>query len=285
MSKPIRASVARLFDAMAPAYHELEPWYEHLYAVLHDILRAELARPPGGRRPAGGGRALDAGCGSGMQTALLAELGWRPHGVDISAGLLAQARRRLPGVPLVLATLEALPYPDACFDVAVCCGSTLSFVDDPARALAELGRVLRPGGRLLLECEHRPSLDLAWALAGALAGGALGYGVSAREAWRALAGRGPARLAYPGYGSLALFRAGELAAMLAAAGLVTARAWGLHAVTNVIPSTLLHRPRLPRPRAGLYRALCRLDRRLAGTAPARALANSAVVLAVRQPTA
>jgi SAM-dependent methyltransferase len=276
----MRSAVARLFDAMAETYDDLEPWYEHLYAVLHAILRETI-----GSAPTRGAAALDAGCGTGAQTALLGELGWQPHGVDLSAGLLGLARRRLPGAAFALATLEALPYADGRFDAAVCCGSTLSFVDDPARALAELGRVLRPGGRLLLECEHRPSLDLAWALAGALANDALDYGVPAREAWRALVARGAVRLDYPGYGPLRLFRRRELRGLLAAAGLRPVRTWGLHAITNLIPSTVLHRARLPAPLAGLYRGLCRLDRALAGTAPAGALANSVVVLAVRQPAA
>src|SRR5205823_3152223 len=105
-----------------------------------------------------------------FQTTRLDDLGWEAHGVDISGGLLAVARQNLPRAGLARATLEMLPYADASFDVAVCCGSTLSFVDDAARALAELARVLRGGGRLLLECEHRPSLDLAWTLASALTG-------------------------------------------------------------------------------------------------------------------
>jgi SAM-dependent methyltransferase len=275
------SAVAQLFDAMAPTYDDLEPWYEHLYDVLHSILRETI-----GPAPAPGTRALDAGCGTGFQSALLTELGWQTHGVDVSAGLLAIARRRQPEAALALGTVEALPYPDARFDAIVCCGSTLSFVDDPARALVELGRVLRPGGRLLLDCEHRPSLDIAWMLASALTGDALGYGVPARAAWRALAARARVRLSYPGYGLLWLFTRRELTAMLEAAGLTLLRAWGLHGITNLLPSTILHGQRVPRALGHAYRALRRLDAALIGTPPARALANSLVVLAERaQPSA
>jgi SAM-dependent methyltransferase len=275
------SAVAQLFDAMAPTYDDLEPWYEHLYELLHAILREAI-----GRAPTAGARALDAGCGTGFQSALLSGLGWQTHGVDVSAGLLAVARRRQPDAALALGSVEALPYPDARFDAVVCCGSTLSFVDDPARALSELGRVLRPGGRLLLDCEHRPSLDLAWMLASALTGDALGYGVPAGEAWRALASPRRLRLAYPGYGLLWLFSRRELNAMLRTAGLVPVRAWGLHGVTNLIPSTVLHGQRVPRTLGPAYRALRRLDAALIDTPPARALANSLVVLAERaQPRA
>jgi SAM-dependent methyltransferase len=276
----VSSAVARLFDAMADTYDVLEPWYEHLYDVLHAILRDAI-----GQAPYPGARALDAGCGTGFQAALLAELGWRPHGVDVSARLLDVARRRVPATPLTLGSVESLPYASGRFDAVVCCGSTLSFVDDPGRALTELGRVLRPGGRLLLDCEHRPSPDLVWTLGSALVGDALGYGVSAREAWRALIAREGVRLAYPGYGPLRLFRRRELRRLLAAAGLRPVRSWGLHAVTNLIPSTVLHGSRVPRALAGLYRGLRRLDSVLAATPPAGALANSVVVLAVRQPTA
>jgi SAM-dependent methyltransferase len=275
------SAVARLFDAMADRYDELEPWYEHLYDVLHAIVREVIGRPP-----VAGARALDAGCGTGFQSTLLADLGWRPYGIDVSPALLDVARRRLPTGRLTLASVEALPYPAAHFDVAAACGSTLSFVDDPARALVELGRVLRPGGRLLLDCEHRPSLDLLWALGSALTGDSLGYGVTPREAWRALHPRDGVRVPYPGYGALWLFGDRELRRMLSAAGLVPLRAWGVHAITNLLPSTVLHRARLPRALAAAYRGLRRLDTALAPTAAGRALANSLVILAERaQPSA
>jgi MPBQ/MSBQ methyltransferase len=274
------ATAARLFDAMAEEYDVLEPWYEHLYARLHGIVQQTLA-PTAHER---GRRALDAGCGTGFQTALLESLGYRTHGVDIAPRPLALARGRVPAAALALASVQALPYRDAGFTAATCCGSTLSFVDEPAAALRELGRVLEPGGRLLVEVEHRWSLDLLWMLASAVAGDGLGYGVSRREAWRAIA-RGPRRSAtipYPGYGSLRLFTRHELRVMLAGAGLRPLRWWGIHWVTNLIPSTILHRQRLGPMTAALYRRLRALDARLGAWPLAAGAANSLVVLAERR---
>ena len=269
--------VARVFDAMADTYDELEPWYEHLYARLRAIVCRTLARPAAGDAAT----ALDAGCGTGFQTTLLVALGYRTHGVDLSAGLLAVARRRLPAAALVRARVEALPYATAVFDVATCCGSTLSFVADPAAALVELGRVLRPGGRLLLEVEHKWSADLAWMAASALAGDALGYGVSLRALGRAL-GRPASEgcvLAYPGYGPLRLFTGAELRRWLSAAGLSMTRTWGIHSATGLLPSILLHRARLTGPLGRLYGGLCAVDRWLTRVPVARGLASSLVVLA------
>jgi ubiquinone/menaquinone biosynthesis C-methylase UbiE len=163
-------AVARLYDAMASDYDVLEPWYEHLYARMHAILDVVLAPPPDGRHR----RALDAGCGHGFQTARLRAFGYETHGVDIAHALLALARGRIPAAALLRADVTALPYADASFDVISSCGSSLSYVVDPDRALGELARVLRPGGRLLLECEHKWSFDLAWTVASALTGDSLG---------------------------------------------------------------------------------------------------------------
>jgi hypothetical protein len=69
--------------------------------------------------------------------------------------------------------------------------------------------------------------------------------------------------------------------MLAAAGLRPLRWWGIHSVTNVIPSTVLHHERLGPVTAALYARLCAIDARLAASRLAQRLANSLVVLAVR----
>jgi SAM-dependent methyltransferase len=265
------------FDAMAASYDDLEPWYEHLYGVLHDLLRAELAGAGGS--PAS--RALDAGCGTGFQTAILLELGYETLGLDLSASLLGEARRRCVGARLVQGDLAALPWRDAVVDLVVCCGSTLSFVGDARKAVRELARVLRPGGRLFVEVEQRWSLDLLWRLASSLTGDPLGYGATAAEARRALGrpfGDG-IWMDYPGYPRLRLFTRRELEMLLGGVGLAPVRWWGIHSVTNLVPSTILHRPRLGAALARLYGALARVDRMLSGNPVGRCAANSLVVLA------
>lgn len=280
--------VARLFDAMADSYDEVEPWYEHLYKVLHTILLKHLAPPPDDDAPR---RSLDAGCGTGLQTALLEALGYESHGVDISSGLLARAKSHLKRSALTVGDLQRLPYPDSHFDVVNCCGSTLSFVSDPARAINEMGRVLRPGGKLLLECEHKWSFDLGWSLLSALTFDSLGYDVTlgeiARQLWRPVREGFPIDYPFPLHDGrvehmkLRLFTVCELDDMLALGGLVRRQTWGIHTFTNLIPSTTLHRDHLGYPVDLLFRQLCKIDHLLFNSRIAHALANSIVVLAER----
>src|SRR2546430_14045172 len=129
--------VARRFDAMAATYDVLEPWYEHLYEVMHRILRLTLAR--------GGGRALDAGCGTGFQAALLRGFGYETHGLDIAAGMLAVARRRLPKIPAGQGTIEELPYANRRLDAVVCRGHTPALPRHAARRRRPLRPRPRPG--------------------------------------------------------------------------------------------------------------------------------------------
>ena len=99
------------------------------------------------------GHALDAACGTGRHSHYLAQRGHHVVGVDSSAEMLAQARSRVPGVEYRLGDLERLPVPDAAVDVAVCALALthLPAVDGP---IAELARVLRPGGHLIISDVH-----------------------------------------------------------------------------------------------------------------------------------
>jgi SAM-dependent methyltransferase len=270
-------ATTRFFDAMAASYDELEPWYEHLYAELHRILRSTLGPAPPGAR------ALDAGCGTGFQTGILAELGYRSHGLDLSGASLSVARARLSEAGFVRGDLGALPYDDAIFDAVVCAGSTLDFVDEPGRAVSEIARVMRPGARLLLEYERRWCPDIAWALLSSVTADAFGYGLRPAEARTLVASpwRTGVWVDYPGYPPLRLFTDRELGTMLESSGLHVEQAWGIHAITNLMPSPVLHRSRLPALLRPLYRALRSVDARLGSSRGIRAMAAHGVVLARR----
>ena len=94
----------------------------------------------------------DLGCGTGEVVARLAPLVHRVLGVDQEASMLEAARERTAGrdnVVLVEGDLTALPLPDACADAALCL-LVLHHIADPAAALAEARRILRPGGALVV---------------------------------------------------------------------------------------------------------------------------------------
>jgi SAM-dependent methyltransferase len=127
--------------------HRLETthfWYRGLHAL---VLRALARHPPEtGRRPP---RILDAGCGTGGLTRRLATSG-RVVGVDLSPVALRLAATR-PGLALARADVATLPFDDCAFDAVVAADVLYHrAVADDRAALAELARVCRPGGVVVL---------------------------------------------------------------------------------------------------------------------------------------
>jgi SAM-dependent methyltransferase len=125
-----------------------EHWW---YRGRRRILRAAIERLALGPVE----RLLDAGCGSGRTLDELARYG-RVSGVDISAEAVAAARRR-GHRDVHLAHVEEMPFPDATFDVVTCLDVVEHTPDDRA-TLAELLRVTRPGGALLVTVPAYQSL-------------------------------------------------------------------------------------------------------------------------------
>ena len=142
------AGVTTDYDTFAHAYSR-ENESSLLNAYYNRPAMVSLAGDVDGRR------VLDAGCGSGPLAAALRDSGAIVTGFDLSAVMIDLARQRLGAdADLYVADLgEPLPFDDDAFDdvVASLC---LHYLEDWAAPLAELRRVLRPGGRLILSVPH-----------------------------------------------------------------------------------------------------------------------------------
>ena len=99
-----------------------------------------------------GQRVVDVACGTGvlaMEAALATSPGGHIVGVDLNPGMLAVAERKAPEIDWLEAPAESLPFQPEAFDAAVSQFGLMFFEDKPA-AIAEMWRVIRPGGRLAI---------------------------------------------------------------------------------------------------------------------------------------
>ena len=101
----------------------------------------------------GGGRVLDVGCGDGQVARALAATGCAVTGIDPTARNLEVARERGGGPEYVEGAADDLPFPDAYFDAVVAC-LVFEHIDDVDAAIAEVARVLRPGGLFAFFLNH-----------------------------------------------------------------------------------------------------------------------------------
>ena len=140
--------VRTMFDRIAPVYDAMNHVMTGGLDRRWRRLTAETVVRPGDA-------VLDACCGTGDLAVAAARAGGRVTGVDFSTAMLERARRKAPGLEWVEGDLLALPFDDATFDSATV-GFGVRNVEDLARGLSELRRVLRPGGRLAILEITRP---------------------------------------------------------------------------------------------------------------------------------
>ena len=133
-------NVRRMFDRIAPVYDAMNRTMTAGLDRRWRRLTAEAVVRPGDE-------VLDACCGTGDLAIAGAAAGGRVTGLDFSEPMLERARRKAPGLEWIQGDVLELPFEDASFDAATV-GFGVRNVDDLQRALVELRRVLRPGGRL-----------------------------------------------------------------------------------------------------------------------------------------
>ena len=154
-STPEQDRVEAIYDEVAPTWDQRQGVVEHrlMGPQMRESLASQLR-----------GDVLEIGTGTGPTIRLLNGTSGITSftGIDLSAGMLDQARRVKPGVdiPIELRQMDAqrLDFPDAAFDT-VTTSLMLCTVPDPALALREMARVCKPDGRIVL-LEHVRSRNL-----------------------------------------------------------------------------------------------------------------------------
>jgi SAM-dependent methyltransferase len=306
---------------MGSEYDDIQDlWYGHLFNRIHGFILELLPRTWEDRAY----RALDVGCGTGFQSALLMRCGFEVRAFDVSTGLLAECRTKLTQAPalkqLYTARLpsqqaehraqlrladrirgdrpigsvsvnegdaeSAASYEPGGFDVVNCSGSVLSFLDEPETALGLISQALVPGGLAFIELEQKLNLDLYWPVLDVLLGGRIGYEQRARQAIaNVFAWPGEnLRISYPfelhddAHVDLpiTLFSVGYLADAFERHSLEVVSRMGIHAVTNLIPSPVLHDPKPTLAAVSMFRWLSAIEKPLARLWPFWRLGCSAI---------
>lgn len=161
MTRPDPAT--KLATDVSTMFDEVSPRYDLINDVLtlgNDRLwRIATVKAIAARK---GMRVLDLAAGTGTSSAEIAKHGAHVVAADFSEGMLAEGRRRHAGndaIEFVFADATELPFEDNSFDAA-----TISYglrnVSEPARALAEMHRVVKPGGRVVIAEFSTPSSPL-----------------------------------------------------------------------------------------------------------------------------
>ncbi|MFG1839667.1 class I SAM-dependent DNA methyltransferase [Micromonospora sp. NPDC049175] len=137
----------RAYDTVAEDYATLLPDTRAEAALDLAVVDAFAEAVTAG----GDTRVLDAGCGAGRMSRYLTDRGCLVHGVDLSPGMVVRARRDHPDLMFTVGSLTALPYPDGRFAGVLLWYSTIHTPPaGQARVFAEVARVLRPTGHLLV---------------------------------------------------------------------------------------------------------------------------------------
>jgi len=279
---------ADVYDDASDIYDTYEGlFFPYLFGRIRALIERRFipALPPGAR-------VLDIGCGTGQQTGLFTAAGCAVAGVDISAGLVRVANRKLGAPVCMVSDACSLPFRGGAFDAVSCAGSTVNHIPDFPRFFDEIARVLKPGGLLFLESDNKWRPDMLWCLLSTVVGDPLGY----RERLDHVIGyfKRPLCEGYPYQFPLAFddgkvrllhlrtFTYAEMRRELRRRGFGVQSVYGIHAITNLLPSPLMLRDRPGRGTRAAFRALAAVEDRAFGLWPVNRCGMSVIVIAQKQ---
>jgi|GEM_PF-635917 len=302
--------VALAHNAMAKEYDQMDDlWYPWFFAQIHEFIARKLPEI-NNRRPL----ALDVGCGTGLQSFLLARAGYDVTAFDLANELLevakaknqAQATFPLNAPPLfeskswhgiekhnrrmallldskrfdrdvkppnfISADVNDFDFGKNRYDVIICCGAVLSFIDNYRCIIKKMASALNENGVIFLEVEQKRNMDLLWPIVDNITGGKLEFEQNWIGIWENLfLHQGESvKIDYPfelRNGNevilpMWLFSVNELKTLFKNNNLCTKDHLGIHWATNILPSTLLHRGDFSRFIKKIFSLLMLLDGRL-----------------------
>jgi len=232
---------------------------------------------------------LDIGCGTGQQTLLFKEASIDAVGIDISAGLVRVANKKLGENICIVSDACRLPFTNGTFDAVSCAGSTLNHIPDYNCFFDEIDRVLRPGGLIFLESDNKWRPDMLWCLLSTMVGDPLQYHEKLNNVIRYF--RRPLSEGYTyvfplyfGEGkvrelSLRTFTYAELKKELYNRGCTIQSTYSIHAVNNLIPSPLMLKDHPGLLTRITFRTFSALEDRLYSIWPINRLGMSIIVVA------
>jgi SAM-dependent methyltransferase len=158
-----QTQIDRRFDAESSYWEEVYGAGTFAAAMFHERMAAVLAWVVRLGLPLGA-RVLEVGCGAGLLTQALAEVGFMVDAIDSSPEMVALARERIAElgperrVNVSVADVHALPRADGTYAVVVAVG-LVPWLHSPALAFAQIARVLEPGGHVVLTANNRARLN------------------------------------------------------------------------------------------------------------------------------
>jgi ubiquinone/menaquinone biosynthesis C-methylase UbiE len=269
MSDSTVRTVTKVYDQLGSGFDELvgtTPFLMNTY-TLYDKCLAHLTK---GRR---WGRVLDVGCGSGLQSVQLAPHADEVVGIDLSEALIRVAEdrcRACPNARFQVGDACKLPFADHSFDLIVSYGDVLShIVEGYEAAVAEMARVVKPGGWVTLEADTKWNFGIFYhpdELVDALKVRRMGHATRTWEGMR-----------------FKTFTWSELSGLLEKNGLEILSCHGHNIFASLIPDRYLLEKGKRSMLGHLALRLGRLDLALSGTFPFNRIGFNFVITARKRP--